>query len=134
MSTLVLKNAMLWLDSTDYSANMVGGTLNYRAEMLDETAQGDNQRMNKAGLKDWDLEVTFHQDYGVVDKKLFAIVGTTACFAVRPDNSCSTAINPDFSGIVILESYAPVSGSVGGLVDVTARFRPASALTRASSS
>jgi hypothetical protein len=130
MSSVVLKNAKVELDGTDYSSYVAGGTLTYRAELLDDTAMGDDNRSMLGGLKDWDLEVTFHQDYGVVDAKLFAILGTTACFEVRPHNTCATGINPVFSGICMLESYPPVTGGVGTLVDVTARFRPASTLSR----
>jgi len=136
MSTKVLTNGKFQLNAADLSDHLVSATLNYQSEMLDETAMGDTNRIQKAGLKNWSLEAVLHQDYAAsnVDATLFAILGTTACFELRPDNTCSTAINPIYSGICILQEYPPVAGGIGELMRVTARFSPASALSRASSS
>ena len=136
MATKVFSNGKFQLNAVDLSDHLVSATLNYSSEMLDETAHGDSTRISKGGLKNWTLESVLHQDYGAasVDATLFSILGTTACFELRPDNSCSTAINPTYSGVAILQEYPPVAGGVGELMRVTARFSPASALNRASSS
>ncbi len=136
MATKVLTNGKFQLNATDLSDHLVSATLNHQSEMLDETAMGDSNRIQKAGLKNWSLEATLHQDYGAasVDALLFSIMGTTACFELRPDNSASTAINPIYSGICILQEYPPVAGGIGELMRVTARFSPAGSLSRASSS
>jgi len=136
MSTKVLTNGKFQLNATDLSDHLVSVTLNRQSEMLDETAMGDSNRISKAGLLNWSLEAVLHQDYAAanVDALLFAIQGTTACFELRPDNTCSTAINPTYSGICILQEYSPVAGGVGELMRVTARFSPAGSLSRASSS
>ena len=134
MAIKVLTNGMFKLDAIDLSDHLVSATLNFQAEMLDATAMttGTASRIQKAGLQNWSLEAVLQQDYAAnkTDAKLFAILGTTACFDLRPDNSCSTGINPSFNGIAILQEYAPVSGGIGELLRVTARFSPASALSR----
>lgn len=130
MSTKVVTNGQFTLNGTARSTDVASATLNVSKEMLDETAWGDSNRINKSGLGNWDLEVVMHQDYATVDAQLYPILGTTACFELRPDNSASTGANPIYSGLVILESYAPISGGIGSLVDVSARFRPASSLAR----
>lgn len=136
MATKVLSNGMFWLNTVDLSDHLVSATLGYSAEMLEETAMGDSNRISKAGLKNWTLEAVLHQDYaaGKTDATLFSILGTTACFELRIDNSCTTQINPSHSGIAILQEYQPVAGGIGELMRVTARFSPAGSLSRASSS
>lgn len=136
MATLVLTNAFFQINATDLSDDVAEVGINFASEMADETAMGDTTRIRKGGLKDWSLDLTFHQDFaaGQVDATLFALVGTTACVEIRPVNVCSSANNPIYSGIAILESYPPISGRVGDLLDVRARMVSASALDRASSS
>jgi hypothetical protein len=136
MATLVYTNAKFEINGTDLSSHASEVSLNYGSEIQDETAMGDGSRINKGGLKTWSVDVTFHQDFATsaVDQTLFSLVGTTVCFEIRPQNICSTAINPTYSSIGIIESYNPVSGSVGSLLDAPITIQSAGTLSRASSS
>ena len=136
MATVHFRNAFLWINGVDLSSHGVEATLNYSSETLDETAFGDTTRINKGGLFNWSLELRFHQDFAAaaVDATLFNLVGTTTCFELRRDNSCSTSINPSYTGIGILSAYNPVGGAVGTLLDAPATLVSAGALSRASSS
>lgn len=133
MATLVYTNAFIQINAVDLSAHASEVTLNYASEMQDETAMGDSTRVRKGGLKDWSVDVTWHQDFaaGKVDATLFSLVGTTVCVEMRPQNICSTAINPIFSGIGVIESYNPMGGSVGALLDAPTTIQSAGNLTRA---
>ena len=135
MATLVYTNAKFEVNGVDLSANASEVGLNYASEMQDETAMGDDTRIRKGGLKDWSVDVTFHQDFAAakVDATLFSVVGTTVCVEIRPQNICSTSINPIYSGIAIVESYNPLGGSVGALLDAPVTFQSAGTLSRASS-
>lgn len=133
MATLHFRDAFVEVNGTNMSQHVESVTINYQSEMLDETAMGDSTRIRKGGLFSWSLDLNFHQDFasGAVDATLFSLVGTTACIEVRPRNVCSTTQNPRYSGIGILETYNPVGGSVGALLDAPATFQSASDLTRA---
>jgi hypothetical protein len=133
MATQVYTNAFLQINAVNLSAHASEVSLNYASEMQDETAMGDDSRINKGGLKTWSVDVTFHQDYAAaaVDATLFSLVGTTVCVEVRPQNICSTAINPIFSGIGVIESYNPQGGSVGALLDAPVSIQSAGTLSRA---
>jgi hypothetical protein len=133
MATLVYTNAFLQVNAVDLSAHASEVSLNYASEMQDETAMGDGTRINKGGLKNWSVDVTFHQDYaaGKVDATLFSLVGTTVCVEVRPQNICSTVQNPIYSGIGVIESYNPQGGAVGALLDAPVTIQSASTLARA---
>lgn len=126
----------MWINGVDLSAHCAEASLNYSSETLDETAFGDTTRINKGGLLNWSIDFRFHQDFAAaaVDATLFNLVGTTTCFELRPNNSCSTAINPSFTGIGIVSQYPPMSGAVGTLLDATVTLASAGALSRASSS
>lgn len=137
MATIVYRNAYFWVNTTDLSADVKDLTLNYSAESLDETAMGDDTRIKKGGLKNWSIDAGFHQDNtaGHVGALLFALVGTTVCFEMRPMNVCTTvAGNVSYSGIAVLTDFPPLAGGVGSLLDVKAKFDSASTLSRASSS
>lgn len=136
MATVVYRNALFAVNGTDLSDDVSELTLNYSSEMLDETAMGDSTRIKKGGLKVWSVEATFHQDFAAsqVDATLFSLVGTTTCIELRPSNACSSSSNPTFSGIAVLESYPPMGGGVGSLLDSKASFQCAGTLNRASSS
>ena len=135
MATLVYTNAKIEIKGVDLSAHASEVALNYASEAQDETAMGDDTRIRKGGLKDWSVDVTFHQDYAAaaVDATLFSVVGTTVCVEVRPQNICSTVTNPIYSGIAVLESYNPLGGSVGDLLDAPISLQSAGTLSRASS-
>lgn len=135
MPTIVWKNAYLSINGVDYSPDVQELTLNYSAEMLDATVMGLNTRTNKGGLKNWSAEVTFLQNFsaGRIGSVLFGLVGTTTCIEIRPDNSCSTAINPSFSGIAIPDANG-FGGAVGVLLPTQCTFQAAGDLSRASSS
>jgi|ETNvirome_6_1000_1030641.scaffolds.fasta_scaffold10515_3 hypothetical protein len=133
MATLVYTNAFIQINAVDLSSHAESIGLNYASEMQDETAMGDSTRVRKGGLKDWSIDVNWHQDFAAasVDATLFSLVGTTVCVEMRPQNICSTAINPIFSGIGVIESYNPMGGSVGALLDAPTTIQSAGDLSRA---
>jgi hypothetical protein len=136
MAVLHYNNALVECNGTDLSNDVESVTLNFSSEMLDATAMGDDTRKHKGGLKDWSIEVNFHQDFEAsqVDATLFTIVGTTSCWEVRPQNVCSSANNPIYSGVGTIESYNPQGGSVGALLDAPVTVQSFGSLNRASSS
>ena len=51
MATLIYKNAAIFIDGYDLSSEHSELTLDYTAEMQDETSFGDDTRINKGGLQ-----------------------------------------------------------------------------------
>lgn len=134
MTTLHFRNAKVEINGTDLSANFATATLDLKAEMLDETAFGDSTRIRKGGLKDWSLSLKAHQDYtsgaAAIDDLFFPLIGTTVCFEIRPQNICSTGVNPRYFGIGVVASYNPMGGDVGTLLDAPITIQSASDLSR----
>ena len=103
-----------------------------------QAIDGDNNQTGQmlAGLLNWSIDVEFLQDFASakVDATLFTLVGAAAfTVTVKPTSGSVSATNPSFSGSAVLESYPPMSGSVGDLETASATFRSAGTLTRATS-
>lgn len=134
MAFLVLTNAKVTVNAVDLSDHVKSVTVNYSAEILEDTTMGATSKSRVAGLKDWSVEVEFIQDYAAseVDATLFPLVGAAAfAISVVPVNTTVSATNPNFNGNCVLGEYSPVSGSVGELSTVTVTFEGDGTLTRA---
>jgi len=126
-------DASVTINSVDLSDHVESVRLETKADMLEETAMGDTTHQFQAGLLDWSLEVVLFQDYAVgsVDATLDALVGAAAFpIIIRPDSAAKSTTNPEYTGNGVLEGHQGLGGGVGTLQKVTARIRPAGALTR----
>lgn len=134
MATLVLTDAYVVLNSVNLSDHVRQVTINYEAEMVDDTNMGDTARNKLPGLKNWTVDLEFAQDYGTgsVDATLFPLVGAAAFpIEIRPTSAAVSATNPKYTGNALLASYPPVSGAQGALATASVRLEGTGALTRA---
>lgn len=132
MATFVLTNAFCTINAVALADHTKSITLNYSAEMLDDTVMGCTTRSSLPGLKTWSLEVQFLQDFAAanVDATLWALVGAVAfTVEVRAVNTGRGPTNPGYNAYAVLESYSPLSGGVGELGSTTAAFRPGGGTT-----
>lgn len=134
MASVHFRDCHFSYNAKDLSPFVKGVTVNYSAEMLDETAMGDTTRINLGGLKNWSVDVEFTQDWGATpapDIDLFDLVGATAAMVIRPSKTASIgATNPEYRGTGILESYNPIGNSVGELSMAPITIQSAGTLTR----
>ena len=133
MAIFVLTDYSVTLNSVDLSDHVKSLTLNYAAELQDDSAMGDDTRSRIGGLFDWSLDIEFMQDYAAseVDVTMFPLVGTTFTVLLVPTSSAVSATNPSYSGTGILESYPPMAGAVGDLAITNMTIQSAGTLTRA---
>lgn len=134
MPVMVLKNAYVLINAVNLSDHVKSVTINYAAEILEKTAMSANSKQRIAGLKDWSVDVELNQDFAAasVDATLFPLVGAAAfAIEIRPDAGVVSATNPKYTGNALLESYPPISGSVGELATVSITLQGDGDLTRA---
>ena len=134
MGEAVLKDASVVINAVDLSDHVRQVTINYGAEVKDITAMGDSTREKLAGLIDWSATLEFNQDFdaGEVDATLFSLVGAAAVTATfKPTSAAVSATNPSFSGSILVESYTPISGTVGDAHAVSVTLQGTGTLTRA---
>lgn len=133
MASLVLTDAFVSFGGTDISSYIRSVSINYSAELVDETAMSDTTRINKGGLKNWSMEFESNADFtdNLLDEILFPLVGTTFTVIVRPTSSAVGVSNPNYTGTGILESYSPLGQSVGELATSSFTVQSAGTLSRA---
>lgn len=136
MPSFVLTDAYVSINSVNLSDRVRSVRINYQADIVDNTAMGATAHTRLPALRNWSAEVEFNQDYAAsnVDATLFPLVGAAA-FAVefRPTSSAASPTNPKFTGNCLLESYAPMAGSVGELATTTVSLTGTGALNRGTS-
>jgi hypothetical protein len=115
MAQFILKDAFVLINAVDLSDHVRSVTVNYSAEVQDNTPMTKNSRQRIGGLKDWSADVEFYQDHaaGEVDATLFGVVGSQIACEFRPTSAARGATNPGYTGNGIIESYEPVAGAVG---------------------
>lgn len=126
-------NSFFSINAVDLSNHVESVKLDFKKDMLESTAMSNTEHRYVAGLTDWSLEVTLYQDYasGSVDPTLWALTSAgSVAMILRPDAAAKNSTNPEYTGSVFLESYEPISGGVGTLQKVSAKFRAASVLSR----
>lgn len=127
MATLVYTDATITVNAVNLSDHCRSLTLNYEAEMLDDTVMGTSgTRSSKPGLKTWGIDVEFLQDFAAanVDATLFPLVGADSFpVAIKPTSGAISSTNPEYSGNAVLENYTPIQGEVGALATTPATFR-----------
>ena len=104
MATFVYTDASVVVNSVDLSDHVKSCSLNYEAEMLDDTVMGDTTRSNMAGLLNWSIDVDFLQDFASakVDATLFTLVGAAAFTVVlKPTSGSVSSTNPSFIPVTL---------------------------------
>ena len=118
MATIVIKSASLVLAGVDISTAVTQVSIDYKAEIQDETAMGDSTRHRLPGLKDWTMNVDVNQDYatGMIDATIFSLIGnSTFNVSAKSDTAASAVTNPLYTGVGVLESYMPLQAQIGQL-------------------
>lgn len=104
--------------------------------MEDATTMTQSAKINRPGLNDSSITLEGVQDFaaGGPDATLSALKGNVG-FSVlwQPTSASAAATNPKRTGTFVLESYEPMSGTVGKLTMFKASLKPASDIVRATS-
>lgn len=135
MSTFVLTDARIEINSVVLSTFGNSVSLTYEAEAQDDTQFGDLTRSAKGGLKNWSGEIEFFQDYAASapDVTLFSLVGSQVAIKLRATSGSISTTNPEYQGTALITSYKPISGSLGEMLKTSVSFTAAGTLTRATS-
>ena len=134
MAHLVFTDAFFSYDGNDLSSDVRQLTLDYKSELQDDSTMGvGSTRKRIGGLLDWTVDVEFAQDFdaAALDSILFPLVGFVKAVIVRPTSAVVGANNPEYTGQGILETYPPITGSVGEIAASACTIQAAGALARA---
>jgi hypothetical protein len=118
MPKIVLTNAVVRINSTDFSTNVNQIELALTSDEIDTTAFGaTGWRTVTGGLKSGSVTLSLHNDYaaGAIDSVLFGLFNTSATFVVIPNGTAVSASNPSFQFEALVNNLQPVSAAVGDL-------------------
>jgi hypothetical protein len=118
MAKIVLTNAVVKINGTDFSSNVNQIELSLTADEIDTTSFGaTGWRTVTGGLKSGSVTLALHNDYAAaaIDSTLWGLFNTAATFVVLPNGTAAAAGNPSYTFTALVNNLQPVSGSVGDL-------------------
>lgn len=117
MAKFVAKDYDITIGGESFSTSLASVSLSLTAEEQETTAFGNDFRSRISGLKDAEISLDFHQDFGAaaVDATLFPLLGTEVEVVVKPTSDAIGATNPGFTGTFLVVEYSPFDSSVGDL-------------------
>lgn len=132
MAKLVFNNPRIVINSVDLTGSVAQVSLDMSFDEVDTTAFGTTARTRVAGLGDHSFSASFHQDFATstVEPTIYPLVGTTTTITVRPVNITTATDNPLYTFTVLVNQWAPVSGSVGDLLTADVTWPVSGAITK----
>lgn len=134
MAKLVLTNAVVKINSVDYSANINQVEIAVTADEIDTTAfSSTGWRTVTGGLKSGSVTLSFHNDFAAagLDSALWPLLNTAATVVVLPNGTAVAAGNPSYTFEALVNNLTPISGSVGDLATQNVTWPISGAVTRA---
>jgi hypothetical protein len=118
---------------TDFSSSLNSVELAQEADDIETTAFGSSWRTRIGGLKQATLTLNFMQDFAAssVDATLNPLLGTLATVVIKPTSGTTTATNPAYTAICLVNSYSPFASSVGDIATLSVTWPVSGSVTRA---
>lgn len=120
LTPTVLFDALIIVNSNTISDHGNKVELPISVEGLETTAFGATYKSRVGGLKDAVVNMTLFNNFvaAQLDSIFFALIGSVVTFEVRPTSSARGTGNPAYTGSILIDSWKPISGDVGKLVQV----------------
>lgn len=134
MAKMVLTSTYVGVGGNDLSAYASKAELSVEVDEQDVTTFASlGWKESLGGLKSGTLAISFKQDVAAaaLDSILWPLLGTVAAFEVRSTSSLVGASNPKWTGSVLINGLAPVSGSVGDVAAFDVSWPTSGVVTRA---
>ena len=134
MAKLVLTNAVVKINSVDYSSNVNQVEIAVTSDEVDTTAfSSTGWRTVTGGLKSGSVTLSFHNDFaaGALDGALWPLFNTLATVVVLPNGTTVGTANPSYTFTALVNNLTPISGSVGDLATQNLTWPVSSEITRA---
>jgi hypothetical protein len=129
--------------ATDFSVSINGSTalasyltqveLKTSANDITTTAFGSSWVTRVAGLKEGSLTLTFNQDYAAsaVDATLWPLLGSQATVVIKPAGTTTSATNPAYTAICVVNDLTPAAGQIGDLATFSVTWPTTGTVSRA---
>lgn len=136
---IVLTNAYVSIDGTDFSDHVTSLTINQNVDSVETTTMGSaGARTRTGGLKDNSVTIEFNQDFSSSELEATVnAVGSTwvgkndVTIVARPDGGAVSVTNPSYTFDVLVSEWTPINGAVGELATVSVTWPVNGAITKA---
>jgi hypothetical protein len=132
MARIVLTNAYVLFGSTDISDHVSSISLSSTFDIVETTAFGNSSKTRVAGLADNSVSLEFHQDYATssIEQTVYPALGTAVTITVKPVNTTTSTINPQYAFSAVVSEWTPVNGAVGELSTASVSWPISGAITK----
>jgi len=129
--------------ATDFSVSINGSTalasyltqveLKTSVNDITTTSFGSTWVTRVAGLKEGSLTLQFNQDYAAsaVDATVWPLLGTNATVVIKPTSTATSATNPAYTAICLVNDLTLVSGQIGDLATFSVTWPTNGTVSRA---
>lgn len=133
MAKFVATDYKITVNGSNFSTSLASVELNIESDDVETTAFGGEWRTRVGGLKQANLTLEFHQDFGAasVDATLFPLLNTIATVVMVPTSGTVSATNPSYTANALCNSYQPFASSVGDLATLSVSWPVTGTVTRA---
>lgn len=126
MAKKVLLDCWVEINSVERTNNVKKVEVDDTFEDKDTTTYGDGGKKTRlGGLEDGSCPITFLNDFaaGALDSAMWALRRQLVPIRVKPDKNlpCSSS-NPIYYADILINSWKPISGSVGDVAEVDVTF------------
>lgn len=124
MSKFVATDFDISVDDVSLSPNIAAATISTTAADVETTAFGSGFVSRIGGLKDAEVSLDFHQDYGAssVHATLQPKLGEIITIKIRPTSDAISETNPSVELDVLVTEYNPIEASIGDLATFSVTF------------
>lgn len=136
MGKQVLLDAQLNIAGNDLTQWCAKLEISDKFEDKDTTTFASGKaKERQGGLEDSDLGITFKNDFAAaaLDSIMWGLRRTVVTWTARANASAVTTSNPQYGGSVLINSWTPISGSVGDVAEVDVTFPGSGPMTRVTS-
>lgn len=136
MAKFVATNFNITLNGVDLTSSLHSVTIEESSNEVETTVFGTATtawRTVVGGIVSGSVKLDFYQDYAAssVDATLNSLINTIGTVVVKPAGTAASATNPSYTAQVLINSYTPVSGSIGDLSSFSVTWPTTGAITRA---
>jgi len=133
MAKFVATDYAITINGTNFSTSLAAVELTVESDDVETTAFGTEWRSRVGGLKQASVTLEFHQDFGSnsVDATLWPLLNTLATVVIKPTSSSTSASNPSYTAVCLVNQYQPFASSVGDLATLSVTWPVSGTVTRA---
>jgi len=136
MAKFVATNFQITLNGIDLTASLSSVTIEQSSNEVETTTFGTAStayRTVVGGIVSGSVKLDFYQDYatGSVDATINSLINTIGTVVVKPLGTAVSATNPSYTATCLINSYTPVSGTIGDLSSFSVTWPTTGAITRA---